>query len=269
MIEHSPLGKTADYAQTYSPDILFSIPRSRGREALPMANPLPFSGVDLWTGYEISWLNRKNKPMVAVGEFRIPAITTNIIESKSFKLYLNSFNATQFDDVEAVQATLARDLSHAAAGSVRVRLILPGQFGTRTEEMAGACIDDADIEVDAFDIRPEHLSASGERVEEALCSDLLRSNCPVTGQPDWASVMVHYRGPRIDRDGLLKYIVSYRQHTGFHEQCVEQMFLDIKARCRCENLTVYARYTRRGGLDINPFRSDFEDGPPNIRNFRQ
>ena len=134
MIEHSPLGKTADYAQPYSPDILFSIPRERGRASLPLANPLPFSGVDLWTGYEISWLNRKNKPMVAVGEFRIPAITTNIIESKSFKLYLNSFNATQFDDVEAVQAALTRDLSHAAAGSVRVRLILPGQFGTRTEE---------------------------------------------------------------------------------------------------------------------------------------
>ena len=269
MIEHSPLGKTADYAQAHSPDILFSIPRSRGRDAIHLQGPMPFSGVDLWTGYELSWLNSKNKPMVAVGEFRIPASSSHIIESKSFKLYLNAFNATQFADVATVQATLERDLSQAAGGTVRVRLILPSQFGTRTEELVGTCIDDADIEITAFDVRPDCLSASGEHVEETLYSDLLRSNCPVTGQPDWASVMVHYRGPRIDRDGLLRYIVSYREHTGFHEQCVEQMFMDIKARCKCESLTVYARYTRRGGLDINPFRSNFKDGPPNTRNFRQ
>ncbi len=269
MIEQSPLGKSADYAQAYSPDILFSIPRSRGRDAIALHDPLPFSGVDLWTGYEVSWLNPKNKPMVAVGEFRIPASTSHMVESKSFKLYLNTFNATQFDDLAHVQATLERDLSQAAGGTVRVRLMLPTAFGTRTQELAGACIDDADIEVTTFEVNPDYLQADGERVQEALCSDLLRSNCPVTGQPDWASVMVHYCGPRIDRDGLLRYIVSFREHTGFHEQCVEQMFVDIKARCRCGQLTVYARYTRRGGLDINPFRSDFEDGPPNIRNFRQ
>lgn len=269
MLHDSPLGKDVQYKQEYSPEILFAIPRDTGRQAIGVSSPLPFGGVDMWTGYELSWLNARGKPQIAVAEFRFSVASRCLIESKSFKLYLNSFNGTRFSGAAAVEAALTRDLRQAADGHVVVRLISREQFGIQTAEMPGECIDDQDVDIDTYDVEPTFLSRGTELTNEVLYSDLLRSNCPVTGQPDWASVMIRYQGPRLNRQGLLKYIVSYRQHTGFHEQCVEQIFMDIKERCQPTNLTVYARYTRRGGLDINPYRSNFEKSPTNSRTFRQ
>jgi 7-cyano-7-deazaguanine reductase len=269
MLEKSPLGKESEYKTQYTPDLLFAIARRIGRDALGLSEHLPFSGVDMWTGYELSWLNAKGKPQVAAAEFIVPAASKFLVESKSLKLYLNSFNGTQFATKDEVESCIRRDLSKAADCAVGVKLFGVGVFQTTAEELGGECIDDLDVTTNTYDVEPKFLTASGAIVEKTLRSNLLKSNCPVTGQPDWAAVMVRYSGPMIDRAGLLKYIVSFRDHSGFHEQCVEQIFLDIKARCRAERLTVYARYTRRGGLDINPFRSDFEDSPPNRRTFRQ
>jgi 7-cyano-7-deazaguanine reductase len=269
MLHHSPLGRETQYKTQYAPELLFPIPRRAGRDAIGLPEPLPFRGVDVWTGYELSWLTAKGKPEVAVAEFMIPAATRCLVESKSLKLYLNSFNGTRFATTAEVEERIRRDIARAAEGTVSVRLFERAAFKATTAELEGECVDDIDVAIETYDVTPSLLSATGPRLTETLRSDLLKSNCPVTGQPDWASVMICYTGPQIDRAGLLKYIVSFRNHTGFHEQCVEKMYLDIKARCGAERLTVYARYTRRGGLDINPFRSDFEDCPPNQRTFRQ
>jgi 7-cyano-7-deazaguanine reductase len=269
MLHASLLGKEAAYPSRYAPELLFPVSRRVGRDALGLAAPLPFDGVDLWTGYEVSWCNRRGKPQVAVLELRVPATSEHLIESKSLKLYLNSLNAARFDDLAAVEACLRRDLAAAAGATVDVRLLPPAGFAATTCELPGDNLDTLDIDFDAYAVDPSLLRADGPVVQETLRSDLLKSNCPVTGQPDWASMMIRYSGPRIDRAGLLRYIVSYRDHSGFHEQCVEGIFAHVRARCRTERLTVYARYTRRGGLDINPFRSDFEAPPANARTFRQ
>ena len=269
MLHHSPLGSEVQYPSTYSPNLLFPIPRRLGRDAIGVPQALPFDGVDMWTGFELSWLNTRGKPQIAVVEFTVPASTPHLIESKSLKLYLNSLNGHRFGNVHDVEACLRRDVSRAAGAAVAVRVINCAEFGARTQELEGVCIDDLDIEIKQYDVDPALLRVHDDVVDETLRSDLLKSNCPVTGQPDWASVMIKYRGPRIDREALLAYIVSFREHSGFHEQCVEQMFQDIKTRCKPTQLTVYARYTRRGGLDINPFRSDFDLCPPNRRTFRQ
>jgi 7-cyano-7-deazaguanine reductase len=269
MLEKSPLGKKTEYKTQHTPSLLFAIARRVGRDALELPEDLPFSGADLWTGYELSWLNAKGKPQVAAAEFIIPAESKFLIESKSLKLYFNSLNGTRFASKGEVESCIRSDMSKAADCAVGVQLFDISSFQTSAEELDGECLDDLDVSIDTYEIKPEFLTATGGIVEETLRSNLLKSNCPVTGQPDWAAVMVRYTGPKIDRTGLVKYIVSFRDHSGFHEQCVEKIFLDIKARCRAERLTVYARYTRRGGLDINPFRSDFEDFPTNCRTFRQ
>lgn len=269
MLNHSPLGKDVQYTQAYSPEILFSVPRAKGREAIGLPNPLPFEGADIWTGYELSWLDPRGKPEIAVAEFRVPAESEFIVESKSLKLYLNALNGTRFESTGVVQKTIEQDLSRAAGAPVLVNLLCVDAFSIKTTELDGDSIDGEDVEIDTYDVNPAHLKVSKDHVTESLRSNLLKSNCPVTGQPDWASIVIRYTGPRLDRAALLKYIVSFREHTGFHEQCVEQIFVDLKERCKAERLTVYARYTRRGGLDINPFRSDFENSPVNIRNFRQ
>jgi 7-cyano-7-deazaguanine reductase len=269
----SPLGKPTEYQSRYSPGLLYPIPRQLKRNELGITDgALPFVGEDLWNAYEISWLNPKGKPVVAIGTFRIPADSPNLIESKSFKLYLNSFNQSIFTDVETVSATLARDLS-AAAGTPLDISIQP--LANRPQAVIaipeGICLDDLDIVCDRYQPAPELLTTqAGEVVEETLFSHLLKSNCLVTGQPDWAMVVIHYRGEPIDRAGLLRYIVSFRNHNEFHEQCVERIFTDILRHCTPEKLAVHARYTRRGGLDINPFRSTGEyDLPDNAREIRQ
>ena len=264
-----PLGRTVDYPRHYDAGLLYPIPRAVGRASIGVdAGALPFVGADRWYGYELSWLDARGKPVVATLHCEVPATTPRLVESKSFKLYLNSFNATRFDDPGAVRARIAADLAHAAGGPVAVDFGVPVPGG----DDAAASIDALDVAIDDYGPpNRAHLQAEvGGEVEELLRSDLLKSNCPVTGQPDWASVRIAYRGPRIDRAGLLRYLVSFRDHCEFHEQCVERIFVDLVARCRPRSLLVEARYTRRGGLDINPWRATADRAPPPLaRDLRQ
>lgn len=265
------LGQQSDYISQYTPSLLQPVPRSLNRNDLKLGDDLPFSGCDVWTLYELSWLNGKGKPMVAVGEVTIPATSANLIESKSFKLYLNSFNQTRCDSIEAVAAMLTRDLSACAGETVKVALFPLDKAPHQIALLPGECIDEQDIEVDNYEFDASLLqgAAGSDQVEETLHSHLLKSNCLVTSQPDWGSVVIRYKGPKLDREKLLRYLISFRQHNEFHEQCIERIFIDLKHYCQPEQLTVYARYTRRGGLDINPFRSDFEAVPANLRLIRQ
>lgn len=265
------LGQQSAYISQYTPSLLQPVPRSLNRDDLGLRGELPFQGCDVWTLYELSWLNAKGKPVVAIGEVFVPATSPNLIESKSFKLYLNSFNQTRCDSLEAVQALLVQDLSGCAGAPVSVTLFTLDQAPHQITQLPGECIDSLDIEVDGYEFDETLLqgAAGHEIVEETLHSHLLKSNCLVTSQPDWGSVVIHYRGPRLDREKLLRYLISFRQHNEFHEQCIERIFTDLKHFCAPEQLTVHARYTRRGGLDINPFRSDWEPVPANLRLIRQ
>ena len=269
----SPLGQPTEYRADYAPELLFPIPRQLKRVELGISGTaLPFVGEDLWNAYEVSWLNPKGKPVVALATFRVPANSPNLIESKSFKLYLNSFNQTAFVDVASVETTLVRDLSSAAGAPVSAKIeVLSGRPQVLLGYPQGILLDELDISCTAYQPAPALLAAvDGQKTEETLYSHLLKSNCLVTGQPDWAMVVIRYRGRPIDHAGLLRYIVSFRDHNEFHEQCVERIYCDIQRQCAPEALAVYARYTRRGGLDINPFRSSGEFPPPdNTREVRQ
>ncbi|MDR2261718.1 MAG: NADPH-dependent 7-cyano-7-deazaguanine reductase QueF [Azoarcus sp.] len=253
----SPLGKSVDYRDTYAPELLFPIARQGKRDEIGIhGDALPFIGEDLWNAYELSWLDARGKPVVALARFRTPASSPNLIESKSLKLYLNSFNQERMPGAEAVRSAIARDLSAAAGAAVAVDVMpLAGRPQRGFAYPGGVCLDDLDIGIERYRPCPDYLRAAGETVSETLYSHLLKSNCPVTGQPDWGMLAVRYTGPVIDRAGLLRYIISFRQHDEFHEQCVERAFCDILARCKPAAMAVWAQYTRRGGLDINPFRA--------------
>ncbi|MBU2977843.1 NADPH-dependent 7-cyano-7-deazaguanine reductase QueF [Alteromonas sp. C1M14] len=265
------LGKAVDYESTYKPSLLQSVPRSLGRDSLNIdGDTLPFQGTDIWTGYELSWLNPKGKPQVAILECRVPVTSPALIESKSFKLYLNSFNQTAFSSQQEVEQTLRQDLSVCAGQEVAVTVIPWHAFSRlKMDELAGDCIDDLDITVNTYTPDKALLSVDTEHVEETLVSHLLKSNCLITHQPDWASIQIRYCGKQIKHEALLKYLVAFRQHNEFHEQCIERIFCDIMSQCQPDKLTVFARYTRRGGLDINPFRSNFEQPGDNVRSARQ
>lgn len=256
--EDSPLGRPVAYCDRYAPALLFPIARQTKRDELGLrADALPFAGEDVWNAYELSWLNPRGKPVVALGRFTVPAASPRLIESKSLKLYLNSFNQTAFDSLEVVRETLVRDLSAAAGAPIEVELVSLSDAPRRDFGVPeGVLLDELDVAIDAYAPQPGVLRVeAGDEVEETLYSHLLKSNCLVTGQPDWAMLVVRYAGPRIDRESLLRYIVSFRTHNEFHEQCVERVFCDVLAACRPRRLAVWARYTRRGGLDINPFRA--------------
>ncbi len=264
----APLGVKSEYKSEYDPSLLCPITRVRSWEQT--YSTLPFSGTDLWTAYEVSWLNPRGLPQVALAEFEVPCDSPFIIESKSFKLYLNSFNQTRLPDREELQARLERDLSQAAGARVCVRLFELDQASRKLDGFEGECLDDLDVEIMHYQPAPELLRVRSEaQVQESLYSHLLKSNCPVTGQPDWASIWISYRGRALDREALLAYLVSYREHGDFHEHCVEQIFMDLWERCQPARLTVYARYVRRGGLDINPFRSSEPQAVPVWRLVRQ
>lgn len=269
--EQSQLGKTSAYADQYDASLLFPLPRSGKRAEIGIGAQLPFFGADLWTAYELSWLNLRGKPQVALVYFTIPCETPNIVESKSFKLYLNSFNSSRFASHEDVLARLRADVSEAVwrgagqAATVGVRMVLPESFTTqKVQELQGLSLDRLDVECTDYTPRPDLLHADTDTppVSETLVSHLLKSNCLVTGQPDWGSVQIEYTGPAIDQESLLQYIVSFRNHNEFHEQCVERIFADIWRQCSPVKLSVYARYTRRGGLDINPFRTSHPAAMP-------
>ena len=270
----SPLGKSTEYRSEYAPELLYPIPRQIKRDELGIrADALPFTGEDLWNGYELSWLNPKGKPVVAVAQFYIPADSPNLIESKSFKLYLNSLNQSVFADSDTVAATLTRDLSQAAGKPVRVSLQTLGKHAQAEIGIPdGILLDELDIDCQHYQPAPTLLQANPQaaEIEETLYSHLLKSNCLVTGQPDWAMVVIRYRGHPIDHAGLLRYLVSFRNHNEFHEQCVERIYTDLQRQCAPAALAVHARYTRRGGLDINPFRTSGIYPPPgNLREIRQ
>ena len=267
------LGKQVDYEFEYNPGLLQGVPRSLSRDTLDLANSsLPFDGIDTWTGYELSWLNLKGKPNVAILECHVPITSENLIESKSFKLYLNSFNQTKFASAEDVRQVLQADLSACAGEPVEVKLILPEQFTSlQFKEFEGTLLDSLDVEIEQYSPNTQFLAVakSGAEVKETLISHLLKSNCLITSQPDWASIQIRYEGKAIEHEGLLKYLISFRQHNEFHEQCVERIYNDIMQHCQPDKLTVCARYTRRGGLDINPFRSNYEAPYANHRQARQ
>ena len=277
--EQSQLGKTSAYVDRYDPSLLFPIPRAGKRAEIGISGASPFFGADLWTAFELSWLNPRGKPQVALAHITVPSESPNIIESKSFKLYLNSFNNTVCKDAREVQDRLRTDLSEAAwrgaaqPSSVGVRLLAPDMFDQEpVHELDGLSLDRLDVECTRYTPAPELLRANHDEapVTEVLTSNLLKSNCLVTGQPDWGSVQIRYSGAQIDQEGLLQYLVSFRNHNEFHEQCVERIFMDIWTRCQPIQLVVYARYTRRGGLDINPFRTSHPGAlPPNVRTARQ
>ena len=277
--EQSQLGKPAAYVDHYDASLLFPISRLPKRVELGLHGAVPFFGADLWSAFELSWLTPRGKPQVAIAHITIPCETPNIVESKSFKLYLNSFTNTPFASVDEVRDRIRADISEAAwrgapsQSSVGVRILMPDQFDREpVKELDGLSLDRLDIECTQYTPAPDLLAAAfGEQpVEEVLTSSLLKSNCLVTGQPDWGSVQIRYSGPQIEQGGLLRYLVSFRNHNEFHEQCVERIFMDIWTRCKPVKLAVYARYTRRGGLDINPFRTSHPmSPPPNIRTARQ
>lgn len=271
-LSQSPLGKPASYICNYSPSLIYPISRKNQREKIGIKDPLPFHGEDIWNAYELSWLNPKGKPEIAYIEFRIPCTSICLLESKSLKLYFNSFNQTIIPSIEHLKQLIQKDLSKYAQENVEVRVIPAADFSKIPEfEFDGICLDNLDVTIDKYEIDASFLKTkNATQVEETLYSRLLKTNCPVTNQPDWASIQISYKGFSIDHAGLLKYIVSYRLHQEFHEQCVEQIFRDIKVRCKPEQLTVYGRYTRRGGLDINPYRSSHKHfAAPNHRLFRQ
>ena len=273
-LDQAPLGKVSENPNQYSPGLLFPISRTENRAKLGISQSLPFFGVDIWNAYELSWLNNKGKPQIALASFVVPANSPNIIESKSWKLYLNSFNNHRVGSEKELIEILSSDLSKAAGATVSVQLQTPeksNQGGFK--ELEGKLLDRLDLDIDPHQQPDAALLSSDPSlgvVEEALVTHLLRSNCPVTGQPDWASVQINYVGPTMNEESLLRYLIAFREHQEFHEHCVEKIFIDIKEKCHPTKLSVYARYTRRGGIDINPFRADYNaEWPVNVRHSRQ
>jgi len=260
--EASLLGQETPYCTQYDSNLLFAIPRQLKRDELNLSSDsLPFEGLDIWTGYEVSWLNLKGKPIVRIVEFAFPADSPNLIESKSFKLYLNSFNGTQFSSDSEVESIMIQDLSAICGGRVDVQFHSVNDEQNLIGKLPGLNLDDLDITINEYIVNSELLDIGNDApiVDETLNSHLLKSNCLVTGQPDWGSVVIRYSGRQLDHENLLRYLISYREHNEFHEQCVERIFTDIMQHCQPDKLSVYARYVRRGGLDINPYRSNFED----------
>ncbi|MBS9405233.1 NADPH-dependent 7-cyano-7-deazaguanine reductase QueF [Halomonas sp. TRM85114] len=259
----APLGRDSAYPDAYDAGLLFAIPRAVNRAPLGIeASSLPFVGEDEWHAFEVSWLNARGKPIVAVARFRLPAASPHLIESKSWKLYLNGFNQTRFESRERVVDIMKRDLAAAAEAPVSVELFDLDDDALRPRPMPGQCLDELDIAINRYSPSVEPLHVRDQVVEETLHSHLLKSNCPVTGQPDWGSVLIRYRGQKLDREGLLRYLIGYRQHQDFHEHCVEHIFIDLMTRARPERLLVLARYVRRGGLDISPWRGTPGECPP-------
>lgn len=270
-LTHLGLGQQQAYPQSYDASLLQIIPRTLNRQAIELdESALPFFGEDRWTAFELSWLTPSGKPQVAILQCQISADSINMVESKSFKYYLNGFNQAVFANHQVVQAQIQADLQAAVVGQVSVSIIDLDDYPTQLATLPGQCIDHHDLACTTYEYQPELLvTTSNQKVDEQLYSHLFRSNCLITNQPDWASVYIHYQGPQICHASLLAYLVSFRQHNEFHEQCVERIYRDILRHCQPSKLTVMARFTRRGGLDINPFRSNFESPMDDMRLARQ
>jgi len=269
-LRRNPLGRATPHSDHYDAALLFAVPRALQREALGLTGDLPFTGVDMWTAYELTWLDPHGKPAIAIASFAVPCASPSLVESKSVKRYLGSFAQSQFAGDAEVRTTIARDIGAACGASVIVNVSDSIAGAPASALLAGISLDGQPLVIDCYDVDARLLTASAPSVVETLTTELFRSQCPVTGQPDYASVQITYKGPRIDQAALLRYLVSYRRHAGFHEYCVERIFVDVMARCACSRLSVYARFTRRGGIDINPFRTNAGTAwPENIRTARQ
>ena len=261
--ENLELGKKSEYSAHYDPSRLFAVVRQLKRNDIGVKEGLlPFYGFDIWNHYEVSWLNEQGKPIVALAEIIYASDTPYLIESKSMKLYFNSFNNTPIRDVKSLEEIVTKDLAACVGGKVLVKIIPFNQLHDTKlhQHLDGNCLDDLDISCSVYNVETTFLETEETLVEETLCSDLLKANCLITGQPDWGSLQISYKGKKIKHEGLLKYIVSFRNHTEFAEHCVERIFMDIQQRCAPSELSVYARFTRRGGLDINPYRSTRNEG---------
>lgn len=271
LLKDSHLGQSTTYKSEYDPSLLFPIPRTPKRTEINVPKDLPFHGYDIWNAYELSWLNSKGKPQAAIAEIIIPCDSENIIESKSMKLYFNSLNQTKFPDIETLRKTIQNDFAKELSSTPELNIIpLSEAQDMRTESLSGLCLDDLDITIDDYQMNPKLLTTESEEVSESLYTNLFKSNCPATNQPDWASIRIQYHGKRIQHENLLRYLISFREHNEFHEQCAERIFMDITKQCDPKSLTVEARFTRRGGLDINPIRStDKTIKPYNRRQVRQ
>jgi 7-cyano-7-deazaguanine reductase len=270
-LSEAPLGKKTLYISHYQRDLLFPITRKTNRAELGLTDLLPFKGVDRWNAYELSWLNSKGKPIIALGEFIFPCESPNMVEAKSFKLYLNSFNNTPFISTDKVITTLQRDLTEIAGAPVEARIILVDQLTPQTtQNFPGTCLDQLDVECNVYQVHPDFLQTEATIVTELLYSDLLKSNCLITGQPDWGSIQINYTGKKISHESLLKYIISFRNHNEFTEQCAERLFMDIMQRCAPQKLSIDIRYTRRGGIATDIYRSnESKNRPENFRLYRQ
>jgi len=269
-LRRSPLGRATPHCDRYDAALLFALPRALQRGALGLTGGLPFTGVDIWNAYELTWLDPRGKPAIAIASFEVPCESPSIVESKSVKRYIGSFAQSRFDSDEHIRATMARDIGAACDASVIVYFSDPISCTPASAPLAGVSLDGQSLSADRYEVDARLLAASAPSVAETLTTELFRSQCPVTGQPDYASVQLTYEGPRIDRAALLRYLVSYRRHAGFHEYCVERIFVDVMMRCACARLSVYARFTRRGGIDINPFRTNAGiTRPHNVRTARQ
>ena len=267
-----PLGRQAEYPDNYAPELLYSIPRADAREPLGLTGKLPFDGADIWNAWELTWLGRNGQPAVATAQIIVPAASASIVESKSLKLYLNSFAMSRYSSAAEVADAIATDLGECVGSDVIARVLpISDTEALHVSRLAGVCLDSMDVACSDWEVNPGLLRNAGDSVvTEDLHTHLLRSLCPVTAQPDIGSLQISYRGPKIDHASLLRYVVSYRQHNDFHEACVERMFLDLMSQCRLEKLSIHARYQRRGGIDINPFRSnDPNEKPWNPRLWRQ
>jgi 7-cyano-7-deazaguanine reductase len=271
MTTTTPLGKDAGYPGSYAREVLCSAPRMELRRRLGIDDALPFRGKDVWNAYELTWLEPSGKPAVAVAAIEVDAKSEYIVESKSLKLYLNSLAMERFGSLDEVAALVSRDLSELTRSHVTVSLKLPAEMDEEgIRRLPGLCVDSLDVSCAAPAVDASLLGCvEGDDIREELHSHLLRSRCPVTGQPDFGSVLLRYRGPPIDHEGFLRYLVSYRDHRDFHESCIERIFVDLKNCCAPEELTVYGRFNRRGGIDINPFRTDTDDAADNPRLWRQ
>ena len=273
---NSELGKKSEYKDTYDSNLLFPIPRQTKRQEIGIEKEIPFNGYDIWNAYEISYLNKKGKPIIAIAKIHIPCTSKSIIESKSMKLYFNSLNNSKFNSENELIKIIEKDFSNSTDSKVIVNLFSPNIYRSLAilQKPKGICIDDIDVEMSQYKINHELLKLESKtNVEETLNSHLLKSNCLITNQPDWATITIKYKGPKICKKSLLKYIISFRNHNEFHEQCVERIFVDLQKNCACIELAVYAQYTRRGGIDINPYRSNYTtDSTPldtNSRDYRQ
>jgi 7-cyano-7-deazaguanine reductase len=270
MLEESQLGKPSTYETKYNPELLFSLPREEVRKKAEILPPLFFDGIDIWNGYELTWLNSKGKPQIAICEITVPGLSPRVMESKSLKLYLSSFSQTRYEKAEEVQKTIEKDISSLVEAQVIVRLITPEEFSfLKFGQFEALCLDDQDVEIYSYNPNTTFLKTEEGRCQETLLTNLFKSNCPVTGQPDYATVLVRYEGQKINHVGLLEYLVSFREFSCFHEACIEKIFTDIYSLLRPEKLSVYGRFLRRGGIDINPFRSNFEKEAINLHLARQ